>query len=55
VSLRPAWSKSEFQNSQGYTEKSRLEKPKKKKKKKTNPKKEEEQPALVLSKSNNYS
>jgi hypothetical protein len=31
---RPAWSQSEFQDSQGYTEKPCLEKPKKKKKKK---------------------
>jgi hypothetical protein len=34
LSSRPAWSTSEFQDSQGYTEKPCLEKPKKKKKKK---------------------
>jgi hypothetical protein len=33
LSLRPAWSTSEFQDSQGYTEKPCLEKPKKKKNK----------------------
>jgi hypothetical protein len=33
LSSRPAWSKSEFQDSQGYTEKPRLEKNKQKKKK----------------------
>jgi hypothetical protein len=35
LSSRPAWS-TEFQDSQGYTEKPFLEKPKKKKKKKSN-------------------
>jgi hypothetical protein len=34
LSLRPAWSINEFQDSQGYTEKPCLEKPKKEKKKK---------------------
>jgi hypothetical protein len=37
LSSRPAWSKSEFQDSQGYTEKSCLEKPKKKKERKKSP------------------
>jgi hypothetical protein len=35
LSSRPAWSTSEFQDSQGYTEKPCLEKPKKNQKTKT--------------------
>jgi hypothetical protein len=44
--LRPAWSKSEFQDSQGYTEKPCLEKPKnpkpKKQKNKNKPKQQQQ-------------
>jgi hypothetical protein len=39
LSLRPAWSQSKFQDSQDYTEKPCLEKPKRKKKKKKKKKK----------------
>jgi hypothetical protein len=42
LSSRPAWSTSEFQDSQGYSEKSCLEKTKKKKKQKNKKKKTQE-------------
>jgi hypothetical protein len=44
LSSRPAWSTTEFQDSQGYKEKPCLEKPKKKKKKK---KREREREKLI--------